>query len=163
MGISIVSIAAKMPDWVVAGCEEYSRRLSKEYSLNWIDVAPEVRAKTRSIDKIKQIETQKLLKAVPERSLAIVLDERGQLRSSAAFAKRLEGWLEQSSHVSFLIGGADGMSPDLKQIAGAQKVQIGETLAISPLTFPHPLVRVILAEQLYRAWSINHGHPYHRE
>lgn len=163
MGITVVSTGTKMPAWVAAGCDEYSRRLTREYSLNWIEVSPEIRGKSKSIEQIKRIETAKLLKAVPSRSYVVVLDEKGKLRSSAAFADKLSMWIEQNGSVSFLIGGADGLAPDLDKMAREQNVILGETIAISPLTFPHPLVRVILAEQLYRAWSINHGHPYHRE
>ena len=93
----------------------------------------------------------------------MVLDEKGKPLSSAAFASKLGTWIEQSGHVSFLIGGPDGLAPDLQSRADEQNVRLAASISLSALTFPHPLVRVILAEQLYRAWSINHGHPYHRE
>ena len=164
MQISIIAIGNKMPAWVNANCDEYFRRMPKDLSLKLIELPAQKRSKNQSIDAIRRKETEQLLAAVPDRNNIVVLDERGQSISTRLLAKKLHDWQLDGRDVCLLIGGPDGI--DFSVFAEGE---IGKSMgaewrwSLSTLTFPHPLVRVIVAEQLYRAWSVSAGHPYHRE
>lgn len=169
MQITIIAIGNKMPAWVDANCDEYFRRMPKDWSLKLIELPAQKRGKNQSIDAVRRKETEQLLAAVPDKNYLVVLDERGQSISTALLAKKLNAWQLDGRDICLLIGGPDGIDfsvfVDLKT-AGSKsgKTQRPEwRWSLSPLTFPHPLVRVIVAEQLYRAWSVSTGHPYHRE
>lgn len=145
-----------MPSWVTTGWQEYAKRLPKHFALNLIEIAPIHRAKNANIDQIKAHESNSLWQAIPNKSLTIALDENGKCLSTELFASKMNVWQENYRDISFLIGGPDGISQEILS-------QCDVKLSLSTFTLPHPLVRVIFAEQIYRAYSIIKQHPYHRE
>ena len=145
-----------MPEWVNAGFSEFSKRMPPELQINLIEITPSTRNKSTSIEKNIKEEGERIQSAIPDNSKLIVLDEKGKDFSSIALSKEMESWLPMGQDISIVIGGADGIDPVIKQ-------QADEKWSLSSLTLPHALVRVVVAEQLYRAWSIMKGHPYHRE
>jgi len=155
MHIHIISIANKMPDWVNAGYNEYARRMTAECQLNLIELAPAQRSKTTDLKRAIEDEGRRLLKAVPKNAHIIALDVNGRNYTTESLADELQNWLANATDIALLIGGADGLSRECLDSAKSK-------WSLSKLTFPHPLVRVILAEQLYRAWTISKNHPYHR-
>lgn len=144
-----------MPSWVEQASEDFSKRLPAEIRVNPILIPLIKRGKNPDINRIVRDESRKLLAAVPKNNLLVVLDVLGQSITTLKFSSMLESWLHQGQDVSILIGGPDGVSDELLS-------QAVHRLSLSALTFPHPLVRVILIEQIYRAWSILNNHPYHR-
>ena len=130
--------------------------LPSEPQINLIEITPSTRNKSTSIEKNIKEESKRIQSAIPDNSKLIVLDEKGKDFSSIALSKEMESWLPMGQDISIVIGGADGIDPVIKQ-------QADEKWSLSSLTLPHALVRVVVAEQLYRAWSIMKGHPYHRE
>ena len=145
-----------MPDWVTTAFNDYQRRMPHECSLQLQEIEAGRRSKSQPAERAREEEGQRLLKAIPDGALVIALDERGKALTSQALSQRMGDWLQQGRDVALLIGGADGLSPACLQRADWQ-------WSLSSLTLPHAMVRVMLAEQLYRAWSILQGHPYHRE
>ena len=145
-----------MPAWVKEGFGEYNKRLPAELHLNLIEITPTVRGKSIPVKKALTEENKRIRAAIPKDSLIIALDEEGRQFNSIQLSKKIESWLQQGRDVSFMIGGADGLDDDFKKAAD-------EIWSLSPMTLPHALVRVIVAEQIYRAWSILQNHPYHRE
>ena len=149
-----------MPDWIEAGFREYARRMPRELPLSLVELKPEPRAVSthagRARERTIEAEGRRINAAIPERSLHVALDERGRAWTTRELAGRLAGWQMEGRDAAFLIGGADGL-PD------AVKEQADAVWSLSALTLPHGLVRVILAEQLYRASSILKNHPYHRD
>lgn len=141
--------------WIDAGFTEYAKRLPKEYQLNLIEIPIVKRTKSMCSNQIITIETQKLLAAVPKNSLIIALDEQGQEWSTQKLAAKIAAWQSDQLNLSLLIGGPDGLAK-----AYLQKITLVWSLTL--LTLPHQLVKIIVAEQLYRAWSIINNHPYHR-
>jgi len=153
-----------MPAWVNDCCSDYVKRMPPEFALRLIEVAAEKRSKSQSLEATRQRETARLLQAVPKGSYIVALDERGSAPDTRELAQKLQQWQMDGRDVSLLIGGPDGIDftvplPDKANT----KAWPDWRLSLSALTFPHPLVRVILFEQLYRAWSLGAGHPYHRE
>ncbi len=144
-----------MPDWVELASSDYSKRLPAEIKINSILIPLIKRGKNPDIPRIIRDESRKLLAAVPKDSLLVVLDVLGKSVTTMKLSSMLESWLQQAQDVSIIIGGPDGVSDELLSKASLK-------LSFSALTFPHPLVRVILLEQIYRAWSILNNHPYHR-
>jgi 23S rRNA (pseudouridine1915-N3)-methyltransferase len=144
-----------MPRWVQEGYAEYVRRLGPELSVELHEIDISKRSKATDLERARDQECDRLLKAVPAGAVIVALDGRGQLWSSEEWASRLEGWQMEARDLALLVGGPDGLAPRCLQIAHYR-------VSLSPLTFPHALVRVILAELLYRAWSILKRHPYHR-
>lgn len=155
MNIHLIAIGTRMPAWVDSGYEEYAKRLPRECRLNLIEIAPEKRFKKPDITRIKSRECQRLTAAIPSGAQVLALDEHGKSWNTRQLAKRLSDWLAGGRNIALLVGGPDGLDPDCLDRAD-------ERWSLSPLTLPHPLVRVILAEQIYRAWSLHQGHPYHR-
>jgi 23S rRNA (pseudouridine1915-N3)-methyltransferase len=150
-----------MPAWVDAGFDAFARRMPRETQLSLIEVKPEPRGEAgqrgaRNIERMTAAEAVRILDAVPKGALRIVLDERGQLCTTAELAQRFAGWQMDGRHLAFIIGGADGLSAAIKRDADF-------LWSLTPLTLPHALVRVVLAEQLYRAYTILKNHPYHRD
>lgn len=156
MNIQLVAVGTRMPGWVQDGFAEYAKRMPRECSLQLVEIPPERRAKNADIARIKSTECEKLLGATSRGSRIVALDERGHAWSTRQLADRLGGWLAGGSDVALLVGGPDGLDS-----ACLNKSELRWSL--SPLTLPHPLVRVVVAEQLYRAWSLLQGHPYHRD
>jgi 23S rRNA (pseudouridine1915-N3)-methyltransferase len=155
MKIELIAIGTKMPAWVEQGFGEYQRRLPKECELVLTELPMTPRTKTGNASLWKDKDSEALLKAIPSQSLVIALDERGKHYSSEQLADKLQNWRESTQHLSLLIGGPDGLSAQCKARAQA-------LWSLSELTLPHPLVRIIVAEQLYRAWTLLNDHPYHR-
>jgi 23S rRNA (pseudouridine1915-N3)-methyltransferase len=140
--INIIAVGDKMPVWIKTGYEEYAKRFPQECNLNLIAISP------------RKPEAE-ILKKIPPRSDIIALDEHGELWDTLTLANHIKQWQMASKDIALLIGGADGFSEKILKKADKQ-------WSLSPLTFPHMLVRVMVAEQLYRALSILSGHPYHR-
>lgn len=156
MKINLIAVGKKMPSWVNAGYEEYAKRLSHHCRLQLIEIPLVTRSKNTDVSQLLEQESQKILHAIPNKSYSIALDVNGQAWDTAKLAKLLQQWQMQHHEINFLIGGPDGLSASCKQ-------QAQQSWSLSDLTFPHPLVRIILVEQLYRAFSILSHHPYHRE
>jgi len=155
MNIHLIAVGDKMPVWVQQGLDEYAKRLPRECALRLIEIAPGRRGKNADIARAVRDEGQRMLAAVPKGARVIALEVNGRSWSSEQLARQLGGWLSGGQDIALLVGGPEGLSEEAR--AGAQ-----QQWSLSPLTLPHPLVRVILAEQLYRAWSILRNHPYHR-
>jgi len=145
-----------MPGWVDAGFDEYARRMPREWPLELREVKPEPRTTGKTAAAMMAAEATRLRAVVPERCHIVALDEHGRDTTTQALAEQLAQWSGGGEDVAFLVGGPDGLDPGIKADARAM-------MRISSLTLPHALVRVILAEALYRAASVLKGHPYHRE
>ena len=144
-----------MPEWVELASNDYSRRLPADIKIIPILLPLIKRGKNSDIPRIIRDESRKILAVIPKDSLLVVLDVVGKSVTTMKLSAILEGWLQQGQDVSIVIGGPDGVSAELLAQASLK-------LSLSALTFPHPLVRIILLEQIYRAWSILNNHPYHR-
>ena len=155
MRLSIVTVGGKMPAWVQEGVDEYSRRLPREFKLNWCEIPLARRGKDANAAALREREGEQILKAIPAGDRVLALDVRGRSWSTPQLAEQLRDWQMSGDNYSLLIGGPDGLSEAC--LARAER-----RWSLSELTLPHPLVRVILAEQLYRAWTITVNHPYHR-
>lgn len=152
-------MAIRPPEWVVAGWQEYARRMPRELPLELLEVKPEPRNLGKTAEAMMAAEASRLeaqLGSLKNKPRRIILDERGDAPTTRQLADHLAKWMAAGDDVAFLIGGPDGLESRIKQSAA-------ETLRLSSLTLPHALVRVILAEALYRASSLLKGHPYHRE
>ena len=155
MQIHLIAVGERMPGWVQQGFDEYAKRLPPECALRLTEVAAGKRGKNADITRIRRDESERLLAAVPKGALILALDVDGKHWSTQQLAGQLERWMAGGQDVALLVGGPDGLTEQVR-VAAVQQ------WSLSPLTLPHPLVRVILAEQLYRAWSILRNHPYHR-
>ncbi|TDN48637.1 23S rRNA (pseudouridine1915-N3)-methyltransferase [Azoarcus indigens] len=152
----VVAVGNRMPAWVDAGFEEFARRMPRELPLQLVEVKAEARTTGKTVEAMMAAEASRIEAALPARCRRVILDERGGDLSTRDLARRLEGWQSGGEDVAFIVGGPDGLSPELKRTAA-------ETLRLSSLTLPHALVRPLLAEALYRAWTVLRNHPYHRE
>ncbi|WP_186141249.1 23S rRNA (pseudouridine(1915)-N(3))-methyltransferase RlmH [Burkholderia gladioli] len=155
MKLHIVAVGHKMPGWVADGFDEYARRMPPELRIELRELKPELRSGGRGAESMMAAERVRIEAALPKGARLVALDERGRDWTSMQLAQALPGWQQDGRDVAFVIGGADGLDPELKARADL-------LLRISSLTLPHGMVRVLLAEQLYRAWSITQNHPYHR-
>lgn len=155
MRIHLISVGRRMPGWVEAGYAEYVKRLPAECALNLIEIEPLRRGKSTVAAQAREDEGRRILKAIPKGAVAVALDGGGQCWSTEILARQLSGWLAEGHDRALLVGGADGLAADCLERAT-------QRWSLSALTFPHPLVRVIVAEQIYRAWTLIQGHPYHR-
>ncbi|WP_372627532.1 23S rRNA (pseudouridine(1915)-N(3))-methyltransferase RlmH [Arsukibacterium sp.] len=156
MKLSLIAVGTKMPDWVQTGFNEYARRFGRDMPLELIEVAAGKRGKNADIKRILELEGEKMLSAVSKGSRIITLEVTGDNWSSPQLAQRLELWQQDGRDVALLVGGPEGLAPAVIAASEAK-------WSLSALTLPHPMVRVVLAEALYRAWSISTNHPYHRE
>ena len=156
MKLLVLSVGHKMPDWVVAGFNEYAKRMPREARIGLVEIKPEPRTTGKTTVQIMEAEAQRILAALPQHCLRIALDEHGVQPTTRQLAVQMQDWMRAGSDIAFIIGGADGLHESVKQAAQ-------QSLALSSLTLPHAMVRVLLAEQLYRAHSLLHNHPYHRE
>lgn len=155
MKLHILAVGHKMPDWLSTGFDEYAKRMPPELRIELREIKPELRSGGRSAESVMAAERVRLEAALPKGPRVIALDERGRDWTTMQLAQALPAWQQDGRDVAFVIGGADGLDP-------AFKARAELLLRISSLTLPHGMVRVLLAEQLYRAWSITQNHPYHR-
>jgi 23S rRNA (pseudouridine1915-N3)-methyltransferase len=154
--VTILSVGHKMPAWIQDGFQEYVRRMPPEIRVELVELKPEERGAGRDNARAKAIEGERIIGALPDRATLLALDERGKAVTTQGLSVMLADWMRDGMHPAFAIGGADGHSDALRDRAD-------KLISLSALTLPHGLVRVLLAEQLYRAWSILARHPYHRE
>jgi 23S rRNA (pseudouridine1915-N3)-methyltransferase len=154
--LQLVAVGTKMPDWVQTGFTEYLRRFPKDMPLELVEVSAGKRGKNADIKRILEKEGEAMLAATGKGNRIVTLDIPGQPWETPQLAQQLERWKQDGRDVSLLIGGPEGLSPACKAAAE-------QSWSLSALTLPHPLVRVLVAESLYRAWSITANHPYHRE
>jgi 23S rRNA (pseudouridine1915-N3)-methyltransferase len=152
--IRLVAVGTHMPAWVESGFADYATRLPRELKLELVEIPLAVRGKNADIARARQAEGEKLLERAGSAQL-VALDERGESWSSTELGQQLKRWMQSGRDVALLVGGPDGHSPEVLQQAQAR-------WSLSRLTLPHALVRVLLAEQVYRAWSLLANHPYHR-
>ena len=155
MKIYLIAIGTKMPAWVTQAYQEYANRLPRDCQLILKEIPAEKRTKNSDLAKIKTKEATKLLGAIPSNCGVVALDVIGKSWSTEKLADNLQNWMMSGQDIALLVGGPEGLTNEVRQRAN-------QLWSLSALTFPHPLVRVVLAEQLYRAWSITANHPYHR-
>lgn len=155
MRIRLIAVGTKMPNWVNEGFEEYRKRLNQDVTLELVEIPAGKRGKNADIQRITEKEGEQMLAAIHPSDYVITLDVQGKRLSTEKLATQLEKRLQAGNHVALLVGGPEGLAPQCQSKAR-------ESWSLSDLTLPHPLVRVLIAEQLYRAWSVLKGHPYHR-
>ena len=155
MKIRVVAFGPRMPAWVDAGWDDYARRMPREFALELVLLKPEPRTRGKPVAQLLAAEALRLAAACKDARI-VALDERGEPWTTRALAANLVRWRDDARDVAFVIGSADGLDPSVKREASA-------IVALSALTLPHGLVRVVVAEQLYRAVSLLAHHPYHRE
>lgn len=155
MKLRIISVGHKIPDWVELGCAEYLKRMPREMPVEIVEIKPDKRASGKNAVQVQEAESKRIIEAAG-RDYLIALDEHGQEVATLQLAERMKNWLGGGRDVSLVIGGADGLHTDVKTRADW-------LWSLSKLTLPHGMVRVLLAEQLYRAHSVINNHPYHRE
>ena len=155
MKFLIFAVGSKMPKWVEAGFDEYARRMPHEATIELMEIKPEKRGEGKKVDQLLVAEAARILAALPSKCRIVAMDERGRQWTTAKLANSITGWMRNGGDTAFLVGGADGLDANIKNSAD-------EVLALSAMTLPHGLARILLAEQLYRAVSLINRHPYHR-
>jgi 23S rRNA (pseudouridine1915-N3)-methyltransferase len=155
MRLQVVAVGQRVPDWAQAAWDDYAKRFPPEMRLELKAVKTEPRA-SKTLPALLAAERERIEAAIPKGARIVALDERGTTLTTVALAAKLKEWQLENDVVVLVIGGPDGLDPAFRQAAH-------ERIRLSDLTLPHAMVRVLLSEQLYRAWSINAGHPYHRE
>lgn len=155
MRLLVVAVGQRVPDWAQTAWDDYAKRFPPELRLELKAVKTEPRA-SKTLPTLLAAERERIEAAIPRGARVVALDERGTTLTTMALAAKLKEWQLENDAVALVIGGPDGLDPAFRQAAH-------ERIRLSDLTLPHAMVRVLLAEQLYRAWSINAGHPYHRE
>ena len=155
MQLLVAAVGQRMPRWVVEAWTEYARRMPAGLGLCLREITLAKRGKNADTRRLTGVESTALYAAMPKGARIIALDIKGQAWSTEKLASNLEAWMGDGRDVGFMVGGPDGISPEIMQKADNR-------WSLGPLTLPHPLVRVVLAEQLYRAWTITRNHPYHR-
>jgi 23S rRNA (pseudouridine1915-N3)-methyltransferase len=156
MKLFILAVGNKMPEWITSGFNEYTKRMPREATISLVEIKPEPRTTGKSVAQIMEAEAQRIESALPKDVTRIVLDERGIHWNTKQLSQKMHDWLGSGRDIAFIIGGADGLHESIRGNAN-------QLLALSALTLPHGMARVLLAEQLYRAYSLLHNHPYHRE
>jgi 23S rRNA (pseudouridine1915-N3)-methyltransferase len=151
----IVAVGHKMPAWIETGFQEYAKRMPPELRIVLKEIKPVERSGSKTAATAMALERERIEAVLPKNVRIVALDERGRDLTSVALSQQLQAWQQGGGDTALLIGGADGLDPGLK--ARAESL-----IRISSMTLPHGIVRVMLAEQLYRAWSITQNHPYHR-
>ena len=154
MKIKLLAVGTKMPSWVDSGFKEYAKRMPPELKVELIEVPINIRGRNPSSEPMEN-QGRALLKSIHDHDFVVALDVRGKSQSTEGLAVELEKWQMSGQNLCLLIGGPDGMSADCLARANLR-------WSISDLTLPHPMVRILVMEQLYRAWTINSNHPYHR-
>jgi 23S rRNA (pseudouridine1915-N3)-methyltransferase len=155
MKLWIIAVGNKMPAWVDMGFSEYAKRMPPEAKMQLIEIKAEKRSAGKSLIQVLDAERGRILASLPRNGQRVVLDEGGRALSTEQLAQNLAAWMQAGRDVAFVIGGADGLHEEIKNDADTR-------LSLSAMTLPHALVRVVLAEQLYRAVSLMNNHPYHR-
>jgi 23S rRNA (pseudouridine1915-N3)-methyltransferase len=155
MNIYLISVGNRMPKWVELGFAEYAKRMPAECRLKLVEISPGRRGKGTDNSRAVRDEGERMLKAIPKRCRVIAMEVKGKEWSTEQLAEKMMGWMDGGSDLALLVGGPDGLAEACRSRADLQ-------WSLSSLTMPHPLVRVVLAEQLYRAWSLMRNHPYHR-
>lgn len=155
MRLRILAVGTRMPAWVSEGFNEYAKRMPPELRIELVELPLGQRAKNQPVEKAMAKEGELMLKAIGAGDGVVALNVLGKPWSTEKLAQQLRGWQESGRNYNLLIGGPDGLAPDCLGRAD-------QTWSLSPLTLPHPLVRILLMEQLYRAWTLNAGHPYHK-
>ncbi len=155
MHFSLVHVSEKPAPWVQQACDTYLKRMPVSLGFTQTRIPPVKRTKNTHIDTAREQEWQRILDKMPGQAIMVLLDERGKHYSSVQFSRKLESWQLQGRDIAFVIAGADGVNPAHRQQADA-------LFSLSQMTLPHEMARVLLIEQLYRAWSILNHHPYHR-
>ncbi len=155
MKLLVVAVGLRVPDWAQAAWDDYAKRFPPELKVELRAVKTEPRG-SKSLETLYAAERARIEAAIPRGSRIVALDERGTALTTLALADKLKSWQLESDDVALIIGGPDGLEPEFRQAAH-------ERIRLSDLTLPHAFARVLLIEQLYRAWSINAHHPYHRE
>ena len=155
MQLIIAAVGHKMPAWIETGFNEYSKRMPADCRIVLKEIKPVERSGSKTAETVMALERAKIEAVLPKNTRIIALDERGKDLSSVGLSRQLTQWQQAGGDVAFVIGGADGLDAEFKAKADM-------LIRISSLTLPHGMVRVLLAEQLYRAWSITQNHPYHR-
>ena len=155
MKLWIVAVGQHVPDWAQTAYQDYAKRFPPELKVELKTVKTEPRG-SKTLATLYAAERKRIEAVIPRATRVGVLDERGTSLSTKALAERLQNWQLAGDDVALIIGGPDGLEPEFRQAAH-------ERIRLSDLTLPHAMVRVLLIEQLYRAWSVNAGHPYHRE
>ncbi len=155
MRVLLLAIGQKMPAWVCTGYEEYGKRMPPHLRLELIERPASPWAARGEVARAMREEAQALRAVVPKGARMVALDERGSAWTTRQLSERLSDWQQDGRDLALLVGGPDGLDPALRSDAE-------QRWSLSPLTLPHPLVRIVVAEQLYRAWSLLSGHPYHR-
>jgi 23S rRNA (pseudouridine1915-N3)-methyltransferase len=155
MQINLIAVGTRMPAWINEGYHEYARRLPREFSLKLTEITLGRRSKSQPLERAINEEGRRMLTATAGSQHVVALDIKGRGWSTEDLAGQMHDWMQNGRDVSLLVGGPDGLADEC--LARAR-----QRWSLSPLTLPHPLVRVLLAEQLYRAWTLLSGHPYHR-
>ncbi|WP_421854058.1 23S rRNA (pseudouridine(1915)-N(3))-methyltransferase RlmH [Marinomonas sp.] len=155
MRVRLIAVGNKMPKWVAEGYDEYAKRLPKDFALELVEIPMSSRGKNTDIPKAIRKEGDSMLEAIPSGDKVIAMEVLGKEWSTDQLADQTEQWRMDGYNVSLLVGGPDGLDPRCTARAD-------QTWSLSRLTLPHPMVRVILAEQIYRAWTLMNNHPYHR-
>ena len=156
MQIQIIAVGQKMPAWVEAACADYLKRMPREIAIQITIIALAQRQAKNSVDSYRRQESMQIIKKVAPGSFSLALDERGKQWTSNDWAQQLEHWMQHYPRINLIIGGPDGLDSKCREICQ-------QTVSLGRMTMPHALARVVLVEQLYRAWSLLNGHPYHRE
>ena len=155
MHVRVLAVGTKMPSWVIQGVEEYQKRLPREWKFEWIEFAIGHRSKSQDVSKAIESEGNAMLSAIHAQEHVIALDVKGKAWSTEQLSSETSQWQMSGQDIALLIGGPDGISP-------ACLARANQRWSLSALTLPHPLVRIVLVEQLYRSWSLLNNHPYHK-
>lgn len=155
MKLSIVAVGQRMPDWAQTAYDDYAKRFPPDSRVELKTVKTEPRG-SKTLQTLLQAERSRIEAVLARGTRVVVLDERGTSLTTVALAQQLKHWQLQGDDVAFIIGGPDGLDPEFK-------TQAAQRIRLSDMTLPHAMARVLLIEQIYRAWSVNHNHPYHRE
>jgi 23S rRNA (pseudouridine1915-N3)-methyltransferase len=153
--ILILAVGNRMPDWVSSAWDDYSKRMPTDWAVSLKEIKPEPRTSGKTPQQMMLAEAKRIEAAIPDQTLRIALDENGRDMTTQNFASNLDNWHQASTNIAIIIGGPDGLDAQFKSSCDG-------LIRLSSMTMPHPMVRIVLIEQLYRAWSILNNHPYHR-
>lgn len=155
MRVQIIAMGDRMPAWVQQGYNEYIKRIGAGLTVELVEISPEKRGKSSDVQRIMTKEAERMRQSIPRGNYVVALDKEGKSWSTEMLADKISAWQQDGNNISILIGGPEGMTQDLLSEAN-------ERVSLSAMTFPHPVVRIVLAEQLYRVYSILNNHPYHK-